>query len=150
MCVVSDHYPALFIQSRQFLNYQETEIIKPPYVGDVFLLDTLTEFLTSPLLFLSYINRRTQYAERIFAASELTVLAHHLNTNLWFNEEDQLMQLADDISVELDMAMSVRRLGFDGPKTPEGILTKCVDTPIGALLTEIEKKKTPILLILVF
>lgn len=143
MCVVSDHYPALFIQSRQFLNYQETEVIKPPYVGDVFLLDTLTEFLTSPLLFLNYINRRTQYAERIFAASELTVLAHHLNTNLWFDEEDQFMQLADDISVELDMAMSVRRLGLDGPKTPLGILTKYVDTPIGALLTEIEKTEDP-------
>jgi hypothetical protein len=31
LCVVSDHYPALSFQSRQFLKHQETEVIKPPF-----------------------------------------------------------------------------------------------------------------------
>jgi hypothetical protein len=90
MCVVSDHYPALFIQSRQFLKYKETEVIKSPYIGDLFLLDTITEFLTSPIQFLSFINRRTSYADRIFASSELIVFAHHLNTNLKDEEHEPI------------------------------------------------------------
>lgn len=47
-CVISEHYPALSFQSRQFLNYNQTEKIMPPFVMDVFLLDVMTEMLNAP------------------------------------------------------------------------------------------------------
>jgi hypothetical protein len=57
-CIVSDHYPALSFQSRQFLRFEASETIPPPFVLDVFTLDVMTEMLRSPLHFLSYVNRR--------------------------------------------------------------------------------------------
>ena len=56
LCVVSDHYPSLHFQTRQFLKYEETDVIQPPLVLDVFALDALTEMLPSPLRFLSYVK----------------------------------------------------------------------------------------------
>src|SRR5690606_23500798 len=37
LCVVSDHYPALSFQARQFLEYEATEAIHAPLVCDIFL-----------------------------------------------------------------------------------------------------------------
>lgn len=138
MCVVSDHYPALFHQSRQFLNYRVTENISAPYVTDVFLLDTLTEFLNSPIRFLSFINRRTQYEGNLNASMEVSVLAYHLNSNLWMNDESEFLHFDDSVSFELDAAMTVRRTGIHGNDTPKGILTKFQNTYVGDLLLEIE------------
>lgn len=139
MCVVSDHYPALFTQSQQFLKYQQTDIIKPPYVADVFLLDTLTEMLDSPIHFLSYINRRALYSKQIQASFELTVLGYHLSKNLWLEEENSFIHLADDICADLDLAMMARRRGIPGNKTPEGILTKYEGTYLDKLFKSIEE-----------
>ena len=44
-CIVSDHYPALTFQAQQFLKFQTTDNIMPPFVMDVFLLDIMTEML---------------------------------------------------------------------------------------------------------
>ena len=87
MCVVSDHYPALHVQARQFLKYEKTEVIQPPLVLDVFALDAIAEMLSSPLRFLSYINRRAGYTERIIATHELVVLSYHLRHNLWVKDD---------------------------------------------------------------
>jgi hypothetical protein len=143
MCIVSDHYPALFTQSRQFLNFRQTDIIKPPYIADVFLLDTLTEILSSPLHLLSYINRRSLYWKQVHASFELTVLAYHLSTNLWLEEENSYVQLADDICADLDLAMMTRRLGVPGLDTPQGILTKYAGTPVDSLFKQIERMEIP-------
>jgi Nuclease-related domain len=56
VCVVSDHYPALTVQAREFLNFQTDKIIQPPFVADVFLIDVLAEMLASPLRLLSYLT----------------------------------------------------------------------------------------------
>src|ERR1700687_4885170 len=77
-CVVSDHYPALSFQTRQFLKSETSETIRPPFVMDVFALDAMTEMLESPLRFLSYVNRRTMYHDKLLARDELTILSHHL------------------------------------------------------------------------
>lgn len=66
-CVVSDHYPALSFQTRQFLKIREVEHVRAALVCDVFLIDVLTELLSTPLQFLSYIARRTRYADRLLA-----------------------------------------------------------------------------------
>ena len=138
-CVVSDHYPALSFQARQFLKYNTTDKIMAPFVMDVFLLDVMTEMLSSPLYFLSYVNRRTQYAEKILTTHEITILSYHLKQNLWLDEEYSLMQLSEDISVDIDLAMQTRRDGMRGTKTPNGILTKFRHTPFGQLIRDIEK-----------
>jgi hypothetical protein len=143
-CVVSDHYPALGFQARQFLKSEETEVIKPPFVMDVFLLDVLCEMLPSPLYFLSYVNRRVGYSDRIFSSHELVVLSYHLRKNLWVEDELSMIYLDDSISIELDIAMMVRRVGAPGADTPSGILTKLDGSPLKRLLTQIEHKEDPV------
>lgn len=143
-CIVSDHYPALSFQARQFLTYQTTKKIKPPFVMDVFLLDVMTEMLQSPLHFLNYVNRRTEYAERIFSNHELTILSYHLKQNLWIDSTVSMLQLDDAICAELDLAMLTRRNGAPGIQTPEGILTKYKDTSYGQLIAKIDSLDEPV------
>lgn len=142
-CVVSDHYPALSFQARQFLKFQETEIIKTPFVMDVFFLDVVTEMLQSPLHFLSYINRRVCYGDKILSAHELTILSYHLQNNLWVDDKYNMIVLEGDIAASLDIAMLARRDGLNGLKTPEGILTKYKDTFFDQIICEIERREHP-------
>ncbi len=142
-CVVSDHYPALSFQARQFLKTQESENILPPIVMDVFFLDVLTEMLQTPLHFLSYINRRTLYGEKILSTHELTILSYHLKQNLYMDESYSMFHLGDDICADLDLAMLTRRDGISGKDTPEGLLTNFKNTTYNALLEQIEKEENP-------
>lgn len=142
-CIISEHYPALSFQARQFLKFNTTEIIKSPFVMDVFLLDVMTEMLQSPLHLLSYINRRTSYGDKIFSTHELTILSHHLKNNLWMDDQYSMMHLEDDLSAELDLAMLTRREGIQGISTPEGILTKYEGTPFDQLIKEINNLEDP-------
>ena len=75
LCLISDHYPALSFQARQFLTCGPTATISPPFVMDVFALDAMTEMLNSPLHLLSYIDRRTGYTDKLMASHELTILS---------------------------------------------------------------------------
>lgn len=142
-CVVSDHYPALSFQARQFLNFNESEVIKAPLVMDVFFLDVATEMLETPLHFLSYVNRRTDYNDKILSTHELTILSYHLKQNLWVDNEYMMMRLDDDICADLDLAMLVRRCDLPGARTPDGILTKFSGTTVGKLISQIEKQEDP-------
>ena len=49
LCVVSDHYPSLNFQAQAFLQFKKTDVIHPPFIMDVFALDTMTEMLQAPL-----------------------------------------------------------------------------------------------------
>jgi len=142
-CVLSEHYPALSFQARQFLKFQETEIIKAPFVMDVFLLDVMTEMLQSPLYFLSYINRRTSYGDKFYSTHELTILSYHLSKNLWLDEEYSMMYLGDDIGADLDLAMLTRRDGAPGLDTPKGILTDYRGTAYDQLIQQINNLEHP-------
>jgi SEC-C motif len=143
LCVVSDHYPALAFQARQFLQVRESETVKPPFVLDIFALDVIAEMLDSPLRFLSYVNRRTAYANRILAAHELTTLGYHLKSNLWLDDENSMLMLSDDLSTDLMIAMAARRDGVAGQKTPEGILTRFNGTPVAAIVEQVEAVAEP-------
>jgi hypothetical protein len=142
-CVVSDNYPALSFQAQQFLKFRTTQVICPPFVMDIFTLDVMTEMLDSPLYFLSYVDRRTGYSGKLMASHELVILSHHLKRNLWFDEKYDMVQLEDDISAELDVAMSVRRDRIPGKRTPGGILTRIVNTAVGGILKDIEARADP-------
>jgi hypothetical protein len=138
-CAISEHYPALSFQARQFLKFQEIKNIKPPFVMDVFLLDVMTEMLQSPLHFLSYVNRRVSYGEKILSTHELTILSYHLKKNLWVDDEHTMLILEDDVCVHLDLAMLTRRDGAPGLDTPEGILTKYKGTGFDQIIRDIDK-----------
>lgn len=138
-CVLSEHYPALAFQARQFLKIDTTEVIKPPFVMDIFTLDAMAEMLNAPLHFLSYVNRRVGYTDRIMSSHELTILSYHLKQNLWVDQKYDLFQLGDDISSDLDAAMLARRDGLPGKKTPDGILTRFAGSSFDRLLKQIEQ-----------
>lgn len=150
LCVVSDHYPALAAQARQFLSFETDERIQAPLVGDVFLVDTLAEMLPTPLRLLSYANRRVTLGDRLNSSGELTILAYHLGHNLWIEKGVDLLTLADDFSASLDTAMTVRRTGISGERTPKGILTHLEGTTVGRILAGIEKQPDPALVDLGF
>jgi hypothetical protein len=138
-CVVSDYYPALASQARQFLKYEVTEQIQFPYVMDVSLIDLLAEMLATPLFFIDYIKKRCDFAESIISQHELTILATYLKQNLYFEGGFNMIMLEDDISAELELAMLARRDGFDAPQTPEGMLTAHDDTHVGSILSDLER-----------
>ena len=138
LCVVSDYYPALSFQARQFLKTREVPRVRTALVTDVFLIDVLTELLQSPLRFLSYVARRTRYGDRLLAAQEMTILGYHLKHNLWFDEEQSLIHLDEEFALPIDIAMAVRRRGLAGAATPDGLLTRYEGTTLGRLLHAME------------
>ena len=138
MAVVADHYPALTFQARQFLAGESTERIAAPLVTDVFALDSIAEMLESPLRFLSYIEFRSRYSEKLVASHENILLSYHLRRNLWIEPDVGLLWVQDDVSGDLDAAMYVRREGLPGVATPEGILTRLRGTPFDRIIGEIE------------
>ncbi|MEN8915738.1 SEC-C metal-binding domain-containing protein [Alteriqipengyuania sp.] len=150
LCAVSDHYPVLTVQARHFLQYEDDAVIHAPLVADVFLVDVLAEMLASPLRFLSYIDRRVGYAERIQGTNELAILGYHLSQNLWFDDENSVAMVADDFSLDLDTAMTVRRVGIPGTATPKGILTRFTGTHVARVIEKIEHEADPDLIDLGF
>lgn len=143
MCVVSEPYPALTFQAGHFLEYKTTARIQPPLVADVFLIDVLAEMLSTPLQFLSYVNRRVTYHEKILTPDELAVLALHLRENLWVEEDTDKVAILDQGTWDLDVAMMVRRAGMPGKATPDGVLTRLTGTLVGSVLAQIEAEPNP-------
>lgn len=142
-CVISDNYPALFFQAKQFLETNQSRVISQPFVMDIFNLDAMTEMLQSPLHFLSYVNKRVGYSEQLLASQELTLLGYHLKHNLWIESGINMMHMYDDFSTGLDLAMAVRRTGVKGADIPEGILTKFKGKFFGNLIESMEQTKSP-------
>jgi hypothetical protein len=138
--LVSEHYPALAFQARQWLKFQTTDVIRPPFVMDIFLLDVLTEMLSTPLQLLSYVKLRVADSEKLVSGHELAVLGYHLKNNLWLNEEDELVVLDDSIAQDLGTSMLVRWENFPGAETPAGMLTKMRGTLYESLIKELEAK----------
>ncbi|WP_440224525.1 YecA family protein [Dokdonella sp. MW10] len=137
-CVVADHYPSLSFQTRSMLQPTTTDIIREPFVMDVFLLDAMTEMLRTPLRLLAYVKQRAALFDRISSGHELTVLSYHLSQNLVLPPGVNFIQLGDDIGAGLEAAMMVRRMGLQGPDTPPGILTRFRNRPFEHLIGTLE------------
>lgn len=142
VCVVAEHYPALSFQAQQFLSFKPSDLIEQPLVCDVFFIDVVTEFLETPLRFLSYLELRARAAGNLSLSHEIVALGYHLRQNLWLGEYD-FMVLGDDLSIDVDIAMMARREGIDGEKVPPGILTHLKDTAVGRIIADIEKQSEP-------
>ncbi|AYL67244.1 prepilin peptidase [Citrobacter werkmanii] len=138
ICIVSDHFPALAAQARHFLKYQTTNVIKHPYVMDVFLIDMITEMLPSSLWVIDYLIKRSDYGDSLLSNHELVILSTYIKQNLYFEEEPTLVMLEDDISTDLELAMLARRDGHDCEKTPEGFLTFHKKSHVGSIINDIE------------
>lgn len=54
-----------------------------------------------------------------------------------------MVDLGNDFTGSLDIAMTSRRLGVPGEQTPKGILTRFDGSPIGKLIAEFEASATP-------
>lgn len=143
ICVVSDHYPALATQARQFLKPKVNTKIKHPFVTDVFFIDTLTEILPSPLHVFDFLIKRCDYGNSILLNHELSTLAIYINQNLYFNHDFEMVMLDDNVTCDLELAMMARRDGLqDVPKTPNGLLTKFKDTYVGKLIDNVSFSKS--------
>jgi hypothetical protein len=143
VCIVSDHYPALSFQARQFLNYKIDAKIKAPVVTDVFALDIIADMLDTPLRFLSYLSLRVKLGDKLLTSHELTTLAYHLKENLWLSDEVHMLVLDDSVSADLDVAMLARHDGLPGKRTPDGILTRQKFTTLGRIVQQIEARPDP-------
>jgi hypothetical protein len=143
LCVVSDHYPALAFQARQFLKTTVTGSIQPPLVTDIFALDVFAEMLSTPLHFLNYLALRARFDSKLIVSLELTSLGYHLRHNLWLDPEFDGVHLAEDFTSDLDVAMLARRDGIPGRRTPKGTLTRFDRLSAGRILKEIEKAASP-------
>jgi hypothetical protein len=143
VCIVADHYPALAFQAHQFLKTTVTTSIQSPLVTDVFGLDAFAEMLNTPLHFINYLALRAQLGNKLTITHELTALGFHLKHNLWLDAQYDMVDLGDDFTSDLDIAMMARRGSLEGPKTPKGILTRFEGLAVGRLLVEIEKTASP-------
>lgn len=138
ICVVSDHYPALSNQARHFLHPEIDDVIKQPFVTDVFFIDTLSEMLPSPLHIFDYLIKRGNYGNSIVLNHELSTLAIYINQNLYFQDSFQMVMLDDNVTCDLELSMMARRDNLkDVPLTPDGLLTKFEKTYIGKLLNQV-------------
>jgi hypothetical protein len=150
ICLIADHYPALSAQTRQFLKFDPVEKLAPPFVMDVFHLDAMSEMLDTPLQFLSYLDRRSNYHEKVIANHELNILGFHLSHNLWLQSGNSLMYLEDDVGASLELSMLVRRENVSGQWTPPGILTRMEGHRLGKVIREIERQPNPAMFALGF
>ncbi|OYU69945.1 MAG: prepilin peptidase [Alphaproteobacteria bacterium PA2] len=143
ICLVADHYPALNFQARQFLKFETAAGVASPLISDVFALDVMTEMLSSPLRFFSYLILRDRFASKMLFTHEINLLGYHLKNNLWLSDEHHLVALHDDFAIDLDIAMIVRREGQPGERTPPGILTRLKGLSAERLLAWIDANPDP-------
>jgi len=137
--VISDHYPALSIQVRQFLKTDSAEGFENPLCVDLFTLDVLSELVPSPIRVLAYLERRALYYDRIMTTNELGVLGFFLKVNLWLETENDFLNLDDSLASDIDAAMIVRREGLPGKDTPEGLLTRFKSTFVGHVIDDVDR-----------
>ncbi len=143
VCVVGDHYPALSFQTRQFLAHREAGKLVAPFVIDTFVVDVICELLETPLLLLSYLERRALYNDRVHANHELAVLGYHLKSNLWVEDSYDLVSMTEDLAADVDVAMMVRRAGVPGKRVPPGVLLEFRKGTIGRIIADLEQSTEP-------
>lgn len=143
LSVVAENYPALAHQAREYLKASSTDVILPPLVMDVFLLDVMTEFLSTPARFLHYLRMRLSVSDEVLVDHEYAALGYHLQTNMWPQDKFTMAYLDDSFSMAMDTALTVRRDGHYGERTPPGILTRFVGTPFGRLVEHLEGEPDP-------
>lgn len=143
ICIVSDHYPALAFQARQFLKTTIADSLQAPLVTDIFAFDAIAEMLNTPLQFINYLTLRSRFSDKLMVPNELTALGFHLTQNMWIDGSLDFASLDEALASQLDVAMLSRRDHAPGDKTPKGILTRYDGLHIGRIVEEIENIASP-------
>lgn len=143
ICVVSDHYPALAFQARQFLKTTIAASLQAPLVTDIFAFDAIAEMLNTPLQFINYLTLRSRFSDKLMVPNELTTLGFHLTQNMWIDNKFDFVSLDETLASHLDVAMLSRRDGAPGDRIPRGILTRYDGLKIGQIIEEIESAGSP-------
>ncbi|MDR0942488.1 MAG: NERD domain-containing protein [Holosporales bacterium] len=146
-CLLAEAYPALILQVSEFLKYEkykEGDKILSPLVLTVFALDTITEMLSTPLYFLSYLEGRAKAKFEIDADDETVVLAHHLKRNLFIGEDCEVLLLDKNCARELEAVMMNRRLKIPGGKDyVEGDIEARRKSFVGKIISFLESDAKP-------
>jgi SEC-C motif len=61
-----------------------------------------------------------------------------LRHNLWIDANVNMAAVAEDYALDLDTAMTVRREGINGERTPKGILNRLEGSLVGRIIAAIE------------
>lgn len=104
--ILSDSYPALSSQARNFLNYEtKYNNILPPVVTDIFFIDALVEFLKYPYQFLKFIKWRSCNFNRLVIVNEFSTLGFYLKGDLSLLKTDKESNIGpgEDLSEELNI-----------------------------------------------
>lgn len=152
ICVVSDPYPSLAIQSSEYLESVSipdsiSNKMTEQVITDIFFIDVLAEMLTSPLLLIDYLDKRCNYGRNLLSQSEINVLSVYLSDGFAQLDEMQngTVYVDGDCSSEIDAAMTARRLHLvNQQKTPAGVLSRIKNAHggFGALLKRFSKPRT--------
>ncbi len=140
MCIVADTYPVLAVQTSLLLEPKEHPIIHKPCITDIFVLDTICEFLDNPIYFLDYQQKRAKYFNNIRPNNELNIFGRYLTDNLLPGEiDDSPFHIPDIYSTVIEPSFLARRGYHDfANKTPEGMLTKFKGTYFEKIISELE------------
>ena len=143
LTVVLDPYQSLSSQAREFLDYQKADSICPPFVTDIFIFDLMYKILPSPIYFLSYLDKRTRYYERISTTSEFQLLAVHVVHNLWLENNVDFTNFDPTLSFFLDE--TVEKLYQPSPelKLADGYLTMIQESAVGELIKQFADSDKP-------
>lgn len=153
ICVVSDQYPSLAIQSKEYLESVAipesiSNKMAEQVITDIFFIDVLAEMLQMPILLIDYLDKRCSYGRKLLSQSEINVLGFYLSdgfAELDENQGDFNYYVDGDWSVEVDAAMTARRLHLiNQQETPSGILSRIKNAKGGfeALVKRFSKPRT--------
>ena len=144
LTVLLDHYPSLLHQTFFLLEKRSTPRIASPFVTDIFVLDTMTEMLDSPLKFVHYLSQRTRKPNLLQASNEHELIGMYLQRGLAFKEDMDHVLVDKNVSQGIDIAMEVRRNNVEGFNMPEDLFDKLSGTHFGNMIGALEHCPTPI------
>ena len=100
ICLTSDPYPAVALQTRIFLSKSTADPF--PVTISLFDLDTLSFYLKDPFEFMYYIRQRSLYGSKILVDNEMGILAFHLTKRLQIPADFDIVHIENDYAQLID------------------------------------------------
>lgn len=113
VCLLADDYPALLMQTEQFLKKPDSNS-PSPIAFNLLDLDVLLHYLDDPYDFLFYVHQRTNLAGKINSGHELNLLGYHLNQKLFIPDDVDYILIEEDWGQLIDANFIATR-GGHGP-----------------------------------
>lgn len=113
ICLLADDYPALLMQTENFLK-KPTPNSASPIAINLLDLDVLVHYLDDPYDFLFYVHQRTDLADSITSGHELNLLGYHLNHKLFAFDDCDSVLIGEDFGQLVD-ANFITTQGECGP-----------------------------------